>query len=96
MQTKQNLSRLNFEYSDPYPGFDRRSVKGLTALLFKLDEENADKATALEVVAGGRLFNVVVQNEKVSSDLLKNGKLKKRVTLLPLNKISPRTLSAEV
>ena len=47
-------------------------------------------------IAGGRLFNVVVQNEKVGSDLLKKGGLRKRVTLIPLNKITPRTIAPEV
>ncbi|KAF6752689.1 nuclear condensin complex protein [Ephemerocybe angulata] len=94
-RVRQSLGRLNFDYNDPYPGFDRRSVKGFAAQLIKLDEKNFDKAPALEIVAGGRLYNVVVQNEKVGSDLLKNGNLRKRVTLIPLNKISPRTISAD-
>lgn len=95
-RVKQSLGRLSFEYNDPYPGFDRRNVKGLAAQLIALPEENYNKATALEIVAGGRLFNVVVQNEKVGSDLLKKGGLKKRVTLIPLNKITPRTIAPEV
>ncbi|KAJ2936738.1 hypothetical protein H1R20_g347, partial [Candolleomyces eurysporus] len=94
-RVKQSLGRLSFEYSDPYAGFDRRNVKGFAAQLITLPEENYNKATALEIVAGGRLFNVVVQNEKVGSDLLKKGNLRKRVTLIPLNKISPRTIAPE-
>ncbi|KAJ2912285.1 hypothetical protein MD484_g8133, partial [Candolleomyces efflorescens] len=94
-RVKQSLGRLSFEYNDPTPGFDRRNVKGFAAQLITLPEENYNKATALEIVAGGRLFNVVVQNEKVGSDLLKKGGLRKRVTLIPLNKITPRTIAPE-
>ncbi|KAG6902142.1 hypothetical protein C0995_003899 [Termitomyces sp. Mi166 len=93
-RVKQSLGRLDFEYQDPYPGFDRRKVKGQAATLISLDKENYNKATALEIAAGGKLFQVVVENEKIGSDILKNGKLKKRVTLIPLNKISAYKLSA--
>ena len=95
-RVKQTLSRLNFEYNDPHPGFDRRNVKGFAAQLIKIEEKNYDKVQALEIVAGGRLYNVVVQNEKIGSDLLKNGNLRKRVTLIPLNKIQPRTIDQGV
>ncbi|KIJ99285.1 hypothetical protein K443DRAFT_680122 [Laccaria amethystina LaAM-08-1] len=91
-RVKHNLSRLNFDYTNPTPNFDRSKVKGLAAQLITLPEEHYDKSTALEIAAGGKLFNVVVENELVGKDLLKNGKLKKRVTLIPLNKISPFTL----
>ncbi|KAG5730192.1 Structural maintenance of chromosomes protein 2 [Termitomyces sp. T112] len=94
-RVKQSLGRLDFEYSDPYPGFDRRKVKGQAATLISLDRGNFNKATALEIAAGGKLFQVVVENEKVGSDILKNGRLKKRVTLIPLNKISAYKLSAK-
>ena len=93
---KQGLGRLNFEYSDPRPGFDRRKVKGLAATLISLGEEHYDKSTALELSAGGKLFNVVVEDEKVGKDILAHGQLRKRVTLIPLNKISARTLSDKV
>lgn len=91
-RVKHNLSRLNFDYTNPTPNFDRSKVKGLAAQLITLPEEHYDKSTALEIAAGGKLFNVVVENEMIGKDLLKNGKLKKRVTLIPLNKISPFTL----
>jgi structural maintenance of chromosome 2 len=78
---------LNFEYSDPYQGFDRRKIKGYVAQLTSLNESNYDKATALEIAAGGKLFNVIVEDERVGNDLLKNGKLRKRVTMIPLTKI---------
>lgn len=85
---KSRLAGIDFSYSDPEPNFDRSRVKGLVASLIDLDEENHKYSTALEICAGGRLYNVVVQDEVTGSKLLSQGKLKKRVTLIPLNKIS--------
>ena len=93
---KHSLPMLDFDYSPPYPNFDRSKVKGLVASLITLDSDNFDKSTALEITAGGRLYNVVVQDEKVGKDLLQNGQLRKRVTIIPLNKISARTLPQQV
>jgi structural maintenance of chromosome 2 len=55
---KRKIANIDFTYSDPTPDFDRRKVKGLVAQLFNLPEENFESATALEVCAGGRLYNV--------------------------------------
>ncbi|KAL8203024.1 UNVERIFIED_CONTAM: Structural maintenance of chromosomes protein 2 [Gekko kuhli] len=52
---------LLFEYRDPEKNWDRGHVKGLVASLLTVKE--ASTATALEVVAGGRLYNVVVDTE---------------------------------
>ncbi|KAG0310152.1 Structural maintenance of chromosomes protein 2, partial [Dissophora globulifera] len=86
--TSRRVSGLDFQYSNPAPNFDRSTVKGLVAELFNVLPENTDAATALEICAGGRLYNVVVDNEVIGSQLLQNGKLRKRVTIIPLNKIS--------
>ncbi|TFK38366.1 condensin complex subunit SMC2 [Crucibulum laeve] len=94
-RVKHQLGRLNFDYSDPVPNFDRRKVKGFAASLISLPEVHYNKATALEIAAGGKLFQVVVEDEHVGKDLIKNGRLKKRVTLIPLNKINAFTLSAQ-
>ena len=80
---------LQFTYADPTPGFDRTRVKGLVAQLITLDPSRHGFATALETCAGGRLFNVVVEDEQVGSQLLAHGQLRKRVTLIPLSKIRP-------
>ena len=42
------------------------------------------------------MYNVVVENEVVATQLLEKGKLRKRVTIIPLNKISAFKASAEV
>jgi structural maintenance of chromosome 2 len=39
---------------------------------------------------------VVVETQQVATQLIQNGKLKKRVTILPLNKISAFKIQAEV
>nr|ODN92186.1 nuclear condensin complex protein [Cryptococcus depauperatus CBS 7855] len=92
---KSRLAAIDFTYSDPEANFDRSSVKGLVANLVDLEEENFKSSTALEICAGGKLYNVVVHDEKVGSKLLKNGNLKKRVTIIPLNKIDATKIAAE-
>lgn len=49
-------------------------------------------ATALEVTAGGRLYNVVVDTEATAKKLLERGQLQSRVTFIPLNKIEGRSI----
>lgn len=46
---------------DPERGWDRSRVKGLLANLVSV--RDVSYATALEVVAGGRLYNIVVDTE---------------------------------
>ena len=43
-------------------------------------------------VAGGKLYQVVVDSEKTGELLLKKGRLQRRVTIIPLNRIKHRTL----
>lgn len=93
---KRKVSNIDFTYSDPFPNFDRSKVQGLVAQLFTLDKAHTDAGTALEICAGGRLYNVVVDSAETGTQLLQNGKLKKRVTIIPLNKIAAFRASAEV
>jgi structural maintenance of chromosome 2 len=93
---KQHLTALSFDFTSPAPNFDRSKVKGLVASLVSLRESDYNKATALEITAGGKLYNVVVQDERVGKDLLEKGQLKKRVTLIPLNKVDPRVFPRDV
>lgn len=92
---KRKVANIDFHYNDPSPGFDRSKVKGLVANLFTLDKRYSHAGTALEICAGGRLYNVVVDTAETGTQLLENGKLKKRVTIIPLNKISAFKASAE-
>ena len=92
---KRKVASIDFSYSDPSPGFDRSTVKGLVAQLFTLDKDKTRAGTALEICAGGRLYNVVVDSAQTGTQLLQNGKLRKRVTIIPLNKIAAFKASAE-
>lgn len=91
----RQLSNLDFEYSAPTSNFDHSKVKGLVVELIHLDKKHVDASTALEVCAGGRLYNVVVENEVIGAQLLDKGKLRKRWTLIPLNKINGFKASAQ-
>ncbi|XP_067839676.1 structural maintenance of chromosomes protein 2 [Heptranchias perlo] len=82
---------LRFEYKDPEKNWDSNRVKGLVATL--LSVKDISTATALEVVAGGRLYNIVVDTEVTGKKLLEKGDLKRRYTIIPLNKISARCIN---
>jgi structural maintenance of chromosome 2 len=85
---KRKVANIDFNYTDPVANFDRSKVKGLVAQLFTLDKEHIRAGTALEICAGGRLYNVVVDTEVTGTQLLQGGKLRKRITIIPLNKIA--------
>uniref|UniRef100_A0A8C5AGD0 Structural maintenance of chromosomes protein n=1 Tax=Gadus morhua TaxID=8049 RepID=A0A8C5AGD0_GADMO len=85
---------LRFDYKDPERGWDRSKVRGLLANLITVKE--VAYATGLEVVAGGRLYNIVVDTEVTGKKLLEKGELKRRYTIIPLNKISAKTLNQSV
>ncbi|XP_053558666.1 LOW QUALITY PROTEIN: structural maintenance of chromosomes protein 2 [Bombina bombina] len=84
---------LQFEYRDPEKSWDSNRVKGLVISLITV--KDISTATALEVVAGGRLYNVVVDTEVTGKKLLEKGELKRRYTIIPLNKISARRLGQD-
>eukprot|EP01133_Synstelium_polycarpum_P008142 gene8142-9557_t len=84
------LSGVEFTYTDPSKDFDRAKVKGVVANLVSL--KDPETATALEVCAGGKLYNVVIDDEHTGKALLSRGNLKRRVTFLPLNKIDGRSI----
>ncbi|RMD41665.1 hypothetical protein DV735_g3435, partial [Chaetothyriales sp. CBS 134920] len=92
---RRKVANVDFQYSDPSPNFDRSKVKGLVAQLFTLDKDKSVAGTALEICAGGRLYNIVVDTAETGTQLLQHGRLKKRVTIIPLNKISAFRASAE-
>ena len=112
-------SLLQFNYTDPHPNFNRSSVKGIVARLFKIRDKRF--ATALEVAAGGKvgfyccksiilydcfimrgltcflclqLFQIVVDKSETGRLLIERGKLNRRVTIIPLDKIEVRGVNA--
>jgi structural maintenance of chromosome 2 len=95
-ELSSRLSTLDFEYQKPTPDFDPAAVKGFVAKLLKLKDPRA--ATALEVVAGARLLNVVVETEETCKLLIdKRAQLKRRYTFIPLNRIQrPNVTEAAV
>lgn len=88
------LRGLEFEFADPERGFDRNRVKGTLAKLVRVQDENA--YTALEVAAGGKLYQVVVDTEETGKKVLTKGQLKRRVTIIPLNKVQAKQLPNNV
>ncbi|KAJ8040749.1 Structural maintenance of chromosomes protein 2 [Holothuria leucospilota] len=82
---------LSFEYKNPEKNFDRSKVHGLVARMVKV--KDVKYATALEVTAGRKLYNVIVDSEVTGKKLLQKGELKRRYTIIPLNKIAARTLN---
>ncbi|KAL5812667.1 hypothetical protein ACOSQ3_027617 [Xanthoceras sorbifolium] len=88
------LANVQFTYCDPVNNFDRSKVKGVVAKLIKV--KNSSAVTALEVTAGGKLFNVIVDTENTGKQLLQHGDLRRRVTIIPLNKIQSHTVPPRV
>lgn len=89
---RRDVGNIDFHYSKPSPQFGPESVKGVALQLFSISENQEDKALALQVCAGGRLYNVVVDNANTASALLERGNLKRRVTIIPLDKINGRSV----
>ncbi|EWC44105.1 hypothetical protein DRE_07162 [Drechslerella stenobrocha 248] len=92
---RRKVASIEFTYSDPVANFDRSKVKGLVAQLFSLSQDKYEAGTALEICAGGRLYNVVVDSEITGAQLLEKGRLRKRVTIIPLNKIHSTQAASE-
>lgn len=90
-QLSARLASCDFQYADPYPNFDRRKVNGIVAKLVRVKDPKM--TTAIEVTAGGRLYQIVVDTDATANDILKRGRLARRVTILPLNKIRHEVLS---
>ena len=84
---------INFKYSKPSSKFDRSKVKGLLGRLVKVKSESM--MTAVETVAGGKLYQLVVDSVQTGKALLKKGKLKNRVTIIPLDKIRSGKMPSE-
>ncbi|KAI5063026.1 hypothetical protein GOP47_0021573 [Adiantum capillus-veneris] len=88
------LGNVNFQYNDPVKNFERSKVKGVVARLLHVKDVSA--VTALEVAAGGKLYNVVVDSEQTGKLLLERGNLRRRVTIIPLNKIESHPIPARI
>lgn len=95
-ESKQNeilsrwASRVETSFRDPEANFDRSKVKGRVIRLFNI--ENERYATALEQVAGAKMFNIIVDTENTASLLLSRKCFDYGVILIPSNKISSKVI----
>ncbi|NXH80822.1 SMC2 protein, partial [Edolisoma coerulescens] len=84
---------LQFTYRHPEKNWNPNHVKGPVASLFTV--KDLSNAKALEAVAGGKLYNIIVDTEVTGKKLLEKGELKHRYTIIPLNKISARCVQED-
>ncbi|NXQ29070.1 SMC2 protein, partial [Alaudala cheleensis] len=96
-QLSENLMakfpHLQFTYKHPEKNWDPSCVKGPVVSLFTV--KDLFSAKALEAVAGGKLYNIIVDTEVTGKKLLEKGELKHRYTIIPLNKISARCVQED-
>ncbi|KMQ84023.1 structural maintenance of chromosomes protein 2 [Lasius niger] len=92
-QFESRYSQTRFEYRNPESNFNAKSVKGIVCKLINLKDKSA--AYALEVAAGGKLYNVIVDTEVTSKKLLQYGQLQQRVTIIPLNRVSGKFMDQQ-
>ncbi|XP_043795262.1 structural maintenance of chromosomes protein 2 isoform X1 [Apis laboriosa] len=86
--------QIRFEYQKPDSNFNHNSVKGVVCKLITVKDKNA--AYALDIAAGGKLYNIVVDTEITSKKILQHGQLQKRVTIIPLNKVGGRSMDNQL
>ncbi|NXI88228.1 SMC2 protein, partial [Rhipidura dahli] len=84
---------LQFTYKHPEKNWNPNHVKGPVVSLFTV--KDLSNAKALEAVAGGKLYNIIVDTEVTGKKLLEKGELKHRYTIIPLNKISARCVQED-
>ncbi|XP_026292869.1 structural maintenance of chromosomes protein 2 [Frankliniella occidentalis] len=84
--------QLTLKYQDPVPNFDRRKVKGLVCRMFTVKDPKFTQA--LESAAGGKLYFVITDNEETSKLILQRGQLQQRCTIIPINRITGRSMDA--
>lgn len=98
-QIEREVGNIGFQYSRPHENFNDDAVRGVVAQLFQVRENEGQahgSSLALQVCAGSRLYNVVVDTSEVATQLLERGQLKRRVTIIPLDKISARRVDSKV
>ncbi|ETO26746.1 hypothetical protein RFI_10385 [Reticulomyxa filosa] len=95
MNSLQQVARsFEFEYTSPHRNFDASQVNGMVGKLIRVKDVQYSKA--VQVAAGGMLYQVVVDNHDCGKQLLERGQLRKRVTIIPLNKIEARVIPQQL
>ncbi|XP_072215846.1 structural maintenance of chromosomes protein 2 [Excalfactoria chinensis] len=85
---------LRFEYKNPDKNWNPSHVKGLVVTLITVKDVSTSKA--LEAVAGGKLYHIVVDTEATGKKIIEKGQLKHRYTIIPLNKISAKCIGCDI
>ncbi|KAF5843268.1 hypothetical protein DUNSADRAFT_70 [Dunaliella salina] len=101
-QAREAVDRLSqdvagwceFRYSPPDASFDKSRVHGVLARLVQVKDPST--TLALEVAAGSRLYQVVVDDASTAQKLLEKGRLTQRVTIIPLDKVYAPNLPSSV
>ena len=88
---KHQVNRVDVQYKSPTKNFDRSKVKGIVANLAQIKEPAATQA--LEVAAGSKLRQLVVDSKETAAALLKCGQLQRRITIIPLDSVRPRCVT---
>ncbi|EFN64694.1 Structural maintenance of chromosomes protein 2 [Camponotus floridanus] len=92
-QFESRYPQTRFEYQNPGPNFNEKSVKGIVCKLIDIKDKRA--AYALEIAAGGKLYNIIVDTETTSKRILQHGQLQQRVTIIPLNRVSGKFMDQQ-
>ncbi|KAH8393307.1 hypothetical protein KR215_003892 [Drosophila sulfurigaster] len=88
---RRNGARYDLQYNDPEPNFQRQKVRGMVGKLFQVNDMN--NSMAISMAAGGHLYSYVADDDVTSKKILQRGNLQRRVTFIPINKITPSPLS---
>ncbi|VVC29941.1 Structural maintenance of chromosomes protein,SMCs flexible hinge,P-loop containing nucleoside [Cinara cedri] len=85
---------LFFNFNDPRPNFNRNNVHGLICRLFKPIDFRFE--LALTLIAGGKLYYVVVEDDTIGKDILETNKFRNRMNFIPLSKIKSDSMPPNV
>ena len=85
--------RVEIQYRDPEPNFDRKKIYGRVIKNFKVKDPKYIRA--LEKAAGGKLYNIIVDNHRTASVLFQRKCFDYLVTLLPLDKVYSKPITKD-
>ncbi|XP_051912683.1 uncharacterized protein LOC127595001 [Hippocampus zosterae] len=87
--------RLKLSYKTPSsPSFSHKQVYGKVMMLLTVKDRSHMRA--IEIGAGGKLGNIVVEDEQVSGLLLESRAFSYAVSILPESKMRPNSLSEDL
>ncbi len=81
--------KYHFNRNSLPSGFEKENVYGPACKLFTV-RNIEEHSLAVDKVCGGKLYNIVVANDRTAKTLLKDGNIRERRTFLPLNTIRGR------